>query len=257
MGNTGKEAIVFFHANRQPNRMTNTLGRRAALAAVYFERYGVSLIFLCLAGIRVHQILHLRDAQRSGMDDSPVIEVIRQLIWVQLYLYSGLLLLIGRRVATPPQKARDVLLPLATTFFYLAYYAVPWFPAWLKQSLYPAGWQASCVGAGLLLMLVGLWIAIWAAVYLGRSFGVLIEVRKVVLEGAYRWIRHPMYAGYLCFLIGFALANFSPAFFILIPLHIGLLLYRARLEEERLAACSPEYAEYRKRTGFVFPKFQR
>lgn len=66
-----------------------------------------------------------------------------------------------------------------------------------------------------------------------------------------------MYSGYLCFLAGFALANFSAAFFILVPLHMFLLLYRARLEEERLAACSPEYAEYRKRTGFIFPKFNR
>lgn len=232
------------------------LGRRTALAAVYLERYGVSLVFLYLAGLRVHHLLHFGRAERSALEASPV-EVIRQLIWVQLYLYTGILLLIGRRVATPPQRARDILLPLATTFFYLAYYAVPWFPAWLKQSVYPAGWQTPCVWGGLLLMLAGLWIAVWAAVHLGRSFGVLIEVRKVVLEGAYRWIRHPMYAGYLSFLTGFALANFSLAYFILIPLHMALLLYRARLEEARLAASSPEYAEYRKRTGFIFPKSRR
>jgi len=47
----------------------------------------------------------------------------------------------------------------------------------------------------------------------------------------------------------------SLAGFMLVPLHMGLLLYRARLEETRLAARSPEYEAYRRRTGFIFPKF--
>ena len=233
-----------------------TLGRSVGLAAVYIERYGISLVFFFLTAQRVHQFMAMAAAAHSNGAPPPIFDIIRQLIWIQLYLYSGILLLIGRRVTTPPQKLQDIILPLATTFFYLAYSTVAWFPNWLKQSMFPVGWQTPCVVAGLILNLVGLWISIWAAVYLGRSFGVLIEVRKVVLEGAYKWVRHPMYSGYVWFLVGFALMNFAVAFFILIPLHIFLLLYRARLEEERLAAYSPEYAEYRKRTGFIFPKFR-
>jgi protein-S-isoprenylcysteine O-methyltransferase Ste14 len=66
-----------------------------------------------------------------------------------------------------------------------------------------------------------------------------------------------MYLGYICMLIGLALVNFSAAYFILIPIHIALLLYRARLEEARLSEYSAEYREYQKRTGFVFPKLRR
>ena len=231
-----------------------TLGRRAGLAAIYVERYGVSLVFLCLAGFRVHRLLTLSGPERAEIEAAPLVGVLRQVIWVQLYAYVGLLLLLGRRVTAPPQKIADVLVPLGTTFFNLTYTAVPWLPAWLKQSFCSANWQAACVTAGLLLNLLGLWIAIWAAVSLGRSFGVLIEVRTVVLTGAYRWMRHPMYAGYVLFLAGFALANFSVAYFILVPLHIFLLLYRARLEETRLAERSPQYQAYQQRTGFIFPK---
>lgn len=234
-----------------------SLGRRAALAAVYAERYGLSVVFLCLAGLRLHRLLAFSELARAGSGTAPLVDIIREVIWVQLYVYVGLLLLLGRRVMTPPRTITDLLIPLGTTFFNLTYSAIPWLPVWLKQSLCPIGWQGSCVAAGLLLNLVGLWIAIWAAVYLGRSFSVLIEVRKVVLDGAYRWMRHPMYAGYLCFLAGFALANFSLAHFILVPLHMLLLLYRARLEETRLAECSPEYQAYRRRTGFIFPKFRQ
>ncbi len=231
------------------------LGRRVAVAAVYFERYGLSLVFLGLAGVRIHQLIVLGAPERSQMAAAPLIEVLRQVIWVQLYAYVGLLLLLGRRVEVQPQKVMDIVLPLASTFFYLMYAAIPWFPDWLKKSLCPAGWQTTCVMIGFLLNLLGLWIALWAAVYLGRSFGVLIEVRKVVMDGAYRWMRHPMYSGYVCFFAGFMLTNFSLAYFILVPAHMALLLYRARLEEARLAESSLEYQEYRKRTGFIFPKF--
>ena len=82
-------------------------------------------------------------------------------------------------------------------------------------------------------------------------------MKQVVLHGAYRWVRHPMYAGYLGLLAGLALANASAAFLVLVPVHMFLLLYRARLEEVRLCEFSPEYGEYRKRTGFIFPKLCR
>jgi len=230
------------------------LGRRVALAAVYLERYGLSLVFFCLAGDRVHGLMVL-GAQARSQVEAPIVEILRQVTWAQLYVCTGLLLLLGRRVTVPPKKVEDVLLPLGTTFFYVMYAAVPWFPDLWKKSLCPAGWQAPCMVAGVVLNLLGLWIAIWAAVYLGRSFSVLIEVRKVVLEGAYRRIRHPMYAGYLCFFAGFMLTSFSLAYFLLVPAHMALLLYRAWLEETRLAECSPEYREYRKHSGFIFPKF--
>jgi len=234
-----------------------TLGRRVAWAAVYFERYGLSLVFLYLAGSRLHALVVLGHSERSQIAAAPLIGILREVIWVQMYLYVGLLLLLGRRVMAPPQKIIDLVVPMGTTFFNLAYGVIPWLPALLQKSLCPAGWQTACIATGLFFNLVGLWIAVWGAIHLGRSFGVLIEVRKVVLEGAYRWIRHPIYLGHICFLVGFAIANFSLAFFILVPVHIALLLYRARLEEARLAEVSPEYQAYQKRTGFIFPKLRQ
>lgn len=231
-----------------------TLGRRAAVAAIYGERYLISIVFLALAADRLHGLLTASGADRAAIQAAPFTTIIRQVIWVQLYVYWGVLLLLGRRVTALPEKFSEVLLPIATTFFFLAYSAVPWLPLWLKQSVCPANWQGACASASLALNLAGLWIVVWAAVHLGRSFGVLVELRQLVLEGAYKWVRHPMYAGDVLLLIGFALANFSPAYFLLVPVHVGLLLYRARLEEVRLAASSPEYAEYRRKTGFIFPR---
>jgi protein-S-isoprenylcysteine O-methyltransferase Ste14 len=100
-------------------------------------------------------------------------------------------------------------------------------------------------------------MAIWSVLFLGRSFGIFVVVRKVVLDGPYRWVRHPMYLGYIFMLAGLVLINFSPAYLMLVPIHIFLLLYRAHLEEVRLSGHSAEYREYVKRTGFIFPKLRR
>ncbi len=227
-----------------------------AEAAVYVERYGLSLAYFCLAGYHLHR-LWVSGPGQAGNERALLAGIAPRVIQLQLEMYVGVLLLAGRRAVVPPQNPRDVLVPLATTFFNATYSAVPWLPVWLRNNLCPMDWQSPLAAAGLLLNLAGLAVAIWGALHLGRSFGVFVEVKQVVLDGAYRWVRHPMYAGYLCLLAGLALTNGSVAFFVLVLTHMGLLLYRARLEEARLAEHSREYAEYRKRTGFIFPRWRR
>jgi protein-S-isoprenylcysteine O-methyltransferase Ste14 len=48
-----------------------------------------------------------------------------------------------------------------------------------------------------------------AKVYLGRSFGLLPAQRGLVMKGPYRFVRHPIYFGYLVGHVGFLLVNFS------------------------------------------------
>jgi protein-S-isoprenylcysteine O-methyltransferase Ste14 len=257
-----KETTAISDGNRQSSSVSTptapaTLGRRIALIAIYFERYGLSLLFFILAALRIHQLMVFGPKEHAEVNAAPLVGILKEVIWVQMYVCIGLLLLFGRRVMSLPQKLEDLIIPLCATFFNVSYLAVPWFPAALQKNLAPANWQITCIAIGLIFNLLGLWIAVWGAIHLGRSFGVLIEVRKVVLEGAYRWVRHPIYLGHICFITGFAIANFSLAFFILVPAHIILLIYRARLEEARLVEFSPAYAEYQKRTGFILPKFRR
>ena len=46
-----------------------TLGQRAGLAAVYLERYGLSLVFLAMAGHRVQQLIAMGQAERAQMKE--------------------------------------------------------------------------------------------------------------------------------------------------------------------------------------------
>ena len=78
-------------------------------------------------------------------------------------------------------------------------------------------------------------------------------MRKVVLHGIYRYVRHPIYLGYLFIWAGLVLVHQSFIILPLVGIHAILMVFRARLEESRLAEVSPAYREYVKQTGFLFP----
>lgn len=236
--------------------MLKTLSRRAAWMAVYAERYVLSLVYLGLAGNEFHKLWLVWLEPSSGSSGAAALEAARHVIALMLDFFVGILLLLGRRADVPPQNLKDILIPLAASFYYLTYNTTSWFPAWLRNSLCSPDWQTPLTATGLFLGLLGPAVATWAVLYLGRSFGIFVVVRQAVLDGPYQWVRHPIYLGYLCMLAGLVLANFSVAYLILVPIHMGLLLYRAHLEEVRLSEHSAEYREYMKRTGFIFPKLR-
>src|ERR1043165_6327417 len=118
------------------------------------------------------------------------------LAWLYILFGAGILtgvfLLIARRAAVLPERLSFVLVPLATTFFTMLYYTVPSFPSALQVSLCPPEWRMALVTAGVTCAIIGPLISLWGIIHLGRSFGIFVAVRKVVLTGPYRWVRHPM-----------------------------------------------------------------
>lgn len=58
-----------------------------------------------------------------------------------------------------------------------------------------------------LIMLAGITLQVSAKLILRRSFGIVAANRGVKVGGPYRFVRHPMYAGYVLAQIGFLLAN--------------------------------------------------
>lgn len=81
---------------------------------------------------------------------------------------------------------------------------------------------------------LGLIIVVLGKLSLGRSFGLAPANRGVVSTGMYRFIRHPIYLGYLVTHIGFVAAN--PADWNLAVLAAAdvALLFRAVCEEQTL-----------------------
>jgi len=100
---------------------------------------------------------------------------------------------------------------------------------------------SEAVGAG--LQISGMLFQLYAKLSLGRSFGILPATRRLVTRGAYCWLRHPIYFGYLIADVGFLLSNFSlQNFAVFLVLYIAQLI-RIRREEEMLGTF-PGYPDY-------------
>jgi len=185
-------------------------------------------------------------------------------IMLSLNLIMGLVLLFGRRAAAAPRNLRELLVPLATSFYFVIFNYVDSIDkptavlsplvASLVRDRVPAMWQDALVVASFLTGAMGIALATWAIIALGRSFGIFVAVRSVVLRGPFRFVRHPMYCGYIIGSIGLLCAQSSIALAILVPIQIALFTWRAKLEEARLAEFSEAYRAHQRRTGFFYPK---
>ncbi len=111
------------------------------------------------------------------------------------------------------------------------------------------------VGAGLMLIGNTLFIASHHA--LGKQWSPHLEIReghRLIESGIYRWIRHPMYTGFILFGLGmvFLSANYyGCAYFVVIGVMIAT---RLRAEEDMLLQeFGDEYRKYQSHTSALFP----
>lgn len=99
------------------------------------------------------------------------------------------------------------------------------------------------------MQFLALWLVIWGKVSLGRSFAILPANRGVVTGGAYRFLRHPIYCGYLMGHILFLLSSFS-IYNLTVYAIITLFQVHRILREEAILARTPEYSEYMTRVRY-------
>ena len=92
----------------------------------------------------------------------------------------------------------------------------------------------------------GLLIVIAGKMALGRSFGLMPAHRGIVCSGAYRFVRHPIYFGYVVTHIAFLCAHPTVWNVTIMAAADIALLVRASYEERTLSR-DPEYAAYQTR----------
>lgn len=96
---------------------------------------------------------------------------------------------------------------------------------------------------GVALAIGGNLVQAWAKLVLRRSFGVAPANRGIKLTGPYRFVRHPMYAGYLFVHLGVLILMFSPVNVVIYAIGWWAQILRI-LAEERLLSQDAEYAGY-------------
>lgn len=111
-------------------------------------------------------------------------------------------------------------------------------------------------GIGLVIVLLGLGLAIWARVYLGRNWGMPMTEKadpELVTTGPYSTIRHPIYSGLILALVGTAMAV-SLYWLIAVAVLGGYFIYSAVMEERYMAGKFPDtYPRYQQETKMLVP----
>ncbi len=93
------------------------------------------------------------------------------------------------------------------------------------------------------LSLLCLAMLAYARLSLGRNIGIVPAQRRLVMHGAYRYVRHPIYTGTFLVYLGLALSSFS--WFNSALCLLGCVLYMIKsLIEERFLSADPAYREY-------------
>lgn len=113
--------------------------------------------------------------------------------------------------------------------------------------------------AGAALALVGAAFLVWATALLGRFLvhdAAVLEGHALITRGPYRFVRHPVYAGFLAMLLGSGIATANAWVVLIWPVALLGILVQARSEEQVLAAAFGQgYARYAAKTGMIFPRF--
>ena len=187
-----------------------------------------ALRLLALALFAVGPVVGVQALLRRGLKPSPILSRIRGWRW---YVPSALL------------PVEWLLAPALIA---------------LRVGEIEAGWLPVRV-VGLAIGLAGAVLLVWASVLLGRFLMHEAAVRgdhALIESGPYRFVRHPVYAGYLALLLGSGLASLNVLLLLLWPVSLLGILIQAASEERLLAERFGQgYERYVGRTGRLVPRW--
>ena len=106
---------------------------------------------------------------------------------------------------------------------------------------------------GLSCIVVGSLLSAYVLSWLGRSFSIMAEARKLITGGPYSIVRHPLYLTEGIAMIGMVLLHWSLLAVLLGLIQTALQLRRIHNEEKILREAFPEYAAYAERTPRLVP----
>ena len=108
---------------------------------------------------------------------------------------------------------------------------------------------------GIFLEYLAVVIEIVALSRLRTSFSQVPEANRLIRNGLYRFVRHPLYTAYITGFAGFAMTVNEVMIWVAFLVFVVAEWVRAKAEEQVLAQTFPEYETYRQRTGMFWPKW--
>jgi protein-S-isoprenylcysteine O-methyltransferase Ste14 len=94
---------------------------------------------------------------------------------------------------------------------------------------------------------------IWGLWTLRYSFSITVEARALVINGPYRWVRHPVYLGEILTALAVTIWRFSVLNIIIFTLFVIIQLLRAKWEEAKLGQVFAAYSIYTAHVKWICP----
>ncbi|BCH25186.1 methyltransferase family protein [Mesorhizobium sp. L-8-3] len=107
------------------------------------------------------------------------------------------------------------------------------------------------------LTIVGTTSSAYCLAWLGRSFSIDAQARRLVTEGPYAIVRHPLYVCEAITLLGVALSNFSAWSVLIVSINLAVQYWRIANEERVLGQAFPEYASYARVVPQLMPRLRK
>lgn len=103
------------------------------------------------------------------------------------------------------------------------------------------------------LIVLGTLLSIYCLYRLGRSFSIMATARRLVCDGPYALVRHPLYFAEAVTTIGVLVSSWSLAALLLGVVQFSFQVRRMRNEEAVLRRTFPEYDDYARRVPMFVP----
>ena len=97
-------------------------------------------------------------------------------------------------------------------------------------------------------------LSAWVLLWLGRSFSIMAQARKLVTSGPYAIVRHPLYCCEALIALGVMLLVLSPLAVAIVIVQWCIQLRRMANEEKVLRAEFTAYEQYAARVPKLFPR---
>ncbi len=175
------------------------------------------------------------------------------------WIVVGIVWLVGalrtkRTARTQTSASRLLQLLLVTAAFVLLFnHKISAGP--LDRRFLPDSALIDCIG--LALTLAGTGFAIWARVFLGRNWSAIVTIKqdhRMVTNGPYALVRHPIYSGFLLAILGTALVYGEIRGLAALGLAFPAWWLKSRLEEKFMEQqFGAEYTTYKRRVKALIP----
>ncbi len=174
-------------------------------------------------------------------------------VWVVLVGHFLAILRAGGERQPVRKKATEPLVPMLSLFLF-GIIVIPILVGYARLGVLPS----YLFYPGLVIMIVGFAIYYWAVLALGHfgsGFVRVIPDHKVIQNGPYRLVRHPVYAGEILSFIGLGLALQSWVALLIILVTASVFYSnRIRIEEKFLTAeLGDDYVQYMKSVKRIIP----